>query len=196
MKIVKEIFSWILPIAIGLLIALIVKQFWFGIVKVDGTSMYPTLQNDERVMLLKQSKIKHNTVIVFNAYGVDKNNQAITKSTKYVKRVIGIPGDTIEYRNNGQLYVNGKKMSQSYITKSQRTTGTLTLVLKEATGVKLGTGNSFTVPKGKYFVLGDNRKDSNDSRYYGFVPKGKIDGVVKVPFWNSKKSLINSYSDD
>ncbi|MBZ2404935.1 signal peptidase I [Liquorilactobacillus hordei] len=196
MKIVKEIFSWILPIAIGLLIALIVKQFWFGIVKVDGTSMYPTLQNDERVMLLKQSKIKHNTVIVFNAYGVDKNNQAITKSTKYVKRVIGIPGDTIEYRNNGQLYVNGKKMSQSYITKSQRTTGTLTLVLKEATGVKLGTGNSFTVPKGKYFVLGDNRKDSNDSRYYGFVPKGKIDGVVKVTFWNSKKALVNSYSNN
>ncbi|MDC7952206.1 signal peptidase I [Liquorilactobacillus mali] len=196
MKIFKEIFSWILPIIVGLLIALIVKQFWFGIVKVDGTSMYPTLQNDERVMMLKQAKIKHNTVIVFNAYGVDKNNQAVTESTKYVKRVIGMPGDKIEYRSNGQLYINGKKMSQGYITKSQRTTGTLTLVLKEAKGVKLGTGNSFTVPKGKYFVLGDNRKDSNDSRYYGFVPKSKVDGVIKVPFWNSKKSLVNSYSSN
>lgn len=196
MKIIKEIFSWIVPIIVGLLIALLVRQFWFGIVRVDGTSMYPTLQNNERVMLLKQAKIKHNTVIVFNAYGVDKNNSTVTKSTKYVKRVIGLPGDKIEYKTNGQLYVNGKKMSQSYITKYQRSTGTLTLALAEAKGVKLGTGNSFVVPKKEYFVLGDNRKDSNDSRYYGFVPKSKIDGVVKVPFWNSKKSLINSYSDN
>ncbi|MCP9327871.1 signal peptidase I [Liquorilactobacillus satsumensis] len=194
MKTVKEILSWILPIVIGILIALLVRQFWFGMVKVDGTSMAPNLQNNERVMLLKEASIKHNTVIVFNAKGVDTNNPTVKNDTKYVKRVIGLPGDKIEYRNNGNVYVNGKYLSQGYITADQRKTGTLTLALKEADGVRLGTNQTFTVPKNKYFVLGDNRRNSNDSRYYGFVPKSKIVGVVKVVFWNSKAKLINSYS--
>ena len=56
-----------------------------------------------------------------------------------------------------------------------------------------GTGKTFTVPKNCYFVLGDNRADSNDSRYYGFVPKDKIVGIAKAPFWNSKHKLINDY---
>ncbi|WP_010579838.1 signal peptidase I [Liquorilactobacillus vini] len=195
MQTFKSIISWIIPVVVGLLIALVVKQFLFGFVKVDGTSMYPNLQNNERVMLLKPAKIKHNSVVVFNAYGIDHNNPEIQKNTKYVKRVIGMPGDTIEYRNDGQLYINGKRMPQSYITRKQRTSGTLHLTpeLSEAKGVTLGTGKSFKVPQNEYFVLGDNRKDSNDSRYYGFVPKSKIDGVVKVFFWNSKAKVINSY---
>ena len=57
----------------------------------------------------------------------------------------------------------------------------------------MGTGKVITVPKNSYFVLGDNRAVSNDSRYYGFVPKDKVNGVAKVPFWNDKKDLINSY---
>ncbi|MFT9050275.1 signal peptidase I [Liquorilactobacillus nagelii] len=195
MQTLKNIFSWVLPVLIGLLIALIVRQFLFGFVKVDGTSMYPTLQNNERVMLLKQAKIHHNTVIVFNADGVDHNSPGVTKRTKYVKRVIGMPGDKVEYKRNGTVLVNGKKLSQGYITKAQQISGTLDLYsgYKEATGVVLGTGKTFIVPKNSYFVLGDNRKVSNDSRYYGFVPKSKIDGVVKVPFWNSKAKLINSF---
>ncbi|KRL01174.1 signal peptidase I [Liquorilactobacillus capillatus] len=195
MKVFKEIMSWILPVIIGLVIALLVKQFLFSLVKVDGTSMYPNLQNNERVMMLRQAKIKHNTVIVFNAHGVDKSSPSITNDTKYVKRVIGMPGDKIEYRNDGSVFVNGKKQSQSYITNSQRREGTLMLSseLAKAPGVTLGTGKTFTVPAGKYFVLGDNRRNSNDSRYYGFVPKGKIDGVVKVVFWNDQSDVINSY---
>ncbi|KRL37229.1 signal peptidase I [Liquorilactobacillus uvarum] len=195
MKAFKEIMSWIIPVLIGLVIALLVKQFFFSLVRVDGTSMYPNLQNNERVMMLKQAKIKRNTVIVFNAHGVDKNSPSVTESTKYVKRVIGLPGDKIEYRNDGRVFVNGQEQSQSYITASQRREGTLMLSssLSEAPGVTLGTGKTFTVPEGKYFVLGDNRKNSNDSRYYGFVPKSKVDGVVKVTFWNAKSNVINSY---
>ncbi|GAJ25576.1 signal peptidase I [Liquorilactobacillus sucicola DSM 21376 = JCM 15457] len=178
-----------------LIIALLVKQFFFSLVRVDGTSMYPNLQNNERVMMLRQAHIKHDTVIVFNAHGVDKNSPSVTEKTKYVKRVIGMPGDKIEYRNDGRVFVNGHEQSQSYITASQRREGTLMLSssLPEATGVTLGSGKTFTVPKNKYFVLGDNRKNSNDSRYYGFVPKDKVEGVVKVTFWNDKSDVINSY---
>lgn len=192
MQKLKEIFSWIWPVLLGLLITLVIKQFWFTIVRVDGVSMYPNLQNNERIVEFHHSQIKHDSVIVFDAYGVDKR-PSVQKNTKYVKRVIGLPGDKIEYKNNGKLYVNGKLTSQSYISKDQQGSGTITLQLQPAKGVTLGDNKTFTVPKNKYFVLGDNREVSNDSRYYGFVPRNKIDGVAKVPFWNSKADLINSF---
>lgn len=185
--------GWIWPVVIGLLIALLINMF-LSFVKVDGLSMYPNLQNNERVIMLKHAKIKRDTVVVFNAKGVD-DRAGVSDGTKYVKRVIGLPGDKIEYKNDGKLYVNGKLRSQGYITTEQQKEGTLSISNAEDKGVTLGTGRSFTVPKDEYFVLGDNREVSNDSRSYGFVPRSKILGVVKVPFWNNAHEYINSYGD-
>lgn len=184
--------SWVWPIIIGLLLAYLLNTFVLSLVKVDGLSMYPNLQNNERVVMLRQSAIKRNSVVVFSAEGVD-DKSGVTSSTRYVKRVIGLPGDTIEYRDNGKLYINGKYSPQNYITKEQQKEGTLSPndLPKE---IKLGTNKKFTVPKGQYFALGDNREISNDSRYYGFVPRSKILGVVKVPFWDENHELINSYN--
>lgn len=192
----KKLMTFLWPIILGVAIGFIVKTWLFTFVKVDGLSMYPTLQNNERVMEFKQAKIKRDRIVVFNAYGVDKNNPQVTKKTQYVKRVIGMPGDTIQYDNNGKLYVNGKFAPQTFITQEQRAAGTLDLQLPEAPGVRLGSGHKFKVPQGKYFVLGDNRKISNDSRYYGFVPRSKITGVVKVPIWNKNAPIINDYKDN
>lgn len=188
----KEILSWVIPILVGFAIAMVIKTFWITTVRVDGSSMYPNLQNNERIVELKTASIKRNSVVIFNAYGVDKR-PGVAKSTQYVKRVIGMPGDQIEYKSNGQLYVNGHCQSQSYISKKEQTSGTLDLQLPAAKDVTLGTGHIFTVPKDEYFVLGDHRSVSNDSRYYGFVKRSKITGVAKVFFWNKKKSVINSY---
>ena len=186
--------GWVWPVVIGLLIALLINTFLLSLVKVDGLSMYPNLQNNERVIMLKHAKIKRDTVVVFSAKGVD-DRPGVTDVTKYVKRVIGLPGDKIEYKNDGKLYVNGKFQSQGYITTEQQKEGTLSIASAEDKGVTLGTGRSFTVPKDEYFVLGDNREVSNDSRSYGFVPRSKILGVVKVPFWNDAHEYINSYGD-
>ncbi|WOY88296.1 signal peptidase I [Ligilactobacillus murinus] len=190
----KNIMGWVWPVVIGLLIALLINTFLLSLVKVDGLSMYPNLQNNERVIMLKHAKIKRDTVVVFSAKGVD-DRPGVTDATKYVKRVIGLPGDKIEYKNDGKLYVNGKFQSQGYITTEQQKEGTLSIANAEDKGVTLGTGRTFTVPKDKYFVLGDNREVSNDSRSYGFVPRSKILGVVKVPFWNNAHEYINSYGD-
>ena len=190
----KNIMGWIWPVVVGLLIALLINTFLLSLVKVDGLSMYPNLQNNERVIMLKHAKIKRDTVVVFNAKGVD-DRAGISDSTKYVKRVIGLPGDKIEYKNDGKLYVNGKFQSQGYITTEQQKEGTLSISNAEDKGVTLGTGRSFTVPKDEYFILGDNREVSNDSRSYGFVPRSKILGVVKVPFWNNAHEYITSYGD-
>lgn len=190
MKAFKELMSWIVPIAIGLLLALLIKQFAFRFVRVDGPSMQPNLQNNERVVCLKQAKIHRGSVVVFDANGVDPQ---VSVKTEYVKRVIGLPGDTVEAKN-GNLYVNGKKVDQSYISKSERSSGTGTWTLhsiSQENSWVLHNG-AYKVPKGEYFVLGDHRSVSNDSRYWGFVPKSKIVGVVKVGFWNRTQPAKNN----
>lgn len=190
MKAFKELMSWIVPIAIGLLLALLIKQFAFQFVRVDGPSMQPNLQNNERVVCLKQAKIHRGSVVVFDANGVDPQ---VSVKTEYVKRVIGLPGDTFEAKN-GNLYVNGKKVDQSYISKSERSSGTGTWTLhsiSQENSWVLHNG-AYKVPKGEYFVLGDHRSVSNDSRYWGFVPKSKIVGVVKVGFWNRTQPAKNN----
>ncbi|KRM61710.1 signal peptidase I [Paucilactobacillus vaccinostercus DSM 20634] len=194
MKALKEILSWIVPIAIGLLAALLIKNYVFQLVRVDGPSMQPNLENNERVLVSKRSTIHRGSVIVFEAQGVDPQ---VTTSTDYVKRVIALPGDTVSSKN-GVIYVNGKKTDQSYIGTSERTTGTGNWNLQSISVENQWQKNqgATKVPKGEYFVLGDHRSVSNDGRYWGFVPKNKILGVVKVPFWNrdaTKKANINTF---
>ena len=190
MKAFKELMSWIVPIAIGLLLALLIKQFAFQFVRVDGPSMQPNLQNNERVVCSKQAKIHRGSVVVFDANGVDPQ---VSVKTEYVKRVIGLPGDTVEAKN-GNLYVNGKKVDQSYISKSERSSGTGTWTLHSISQENRWVlhNGAYKVPKGEYFVLGDHRSVSNDSRYWGFVPKSKIVGVVKVGFWNRTQPAKNN----
>ena len=203
MKTFKSIMSWVVPIAIGLIIALLIRQFWFTMVKVDGTSMQPNLQNNERVVAFKTSKIKAGSVVVFNAYGLDPNQT--DKNAVYVKRVIGMPGDTVRYTSSGKLYVNNKLVKQTYLkNKYQQTTGsfmanshskftgwTLNSLSHDQGWAKSVTNN--TVPKGYYFVLGDHRSVSNDGRYWGLVPKSKMIGVVKSWPWQNRKQYINNY---
>jgi signal peptidase I len=197
MKAFREILSWVIPIAVGLLVALAIKQFWFTMVRVDGTSMEPNLTNNERVFVFKTAEIKRGSVVVFDAYGEDP--QATTHKD-YVKRVIGMPGDTVS-AVNGVIKVNGKTIDQDYIPESEQTaTNTVNNVGNWSSLKELGEHMNWdqtatvTVPKGKYFVLGDHRSVSNDSRYWGFVSKDKVLGVVKAGFWSDseKKTNINS----
>ena len=148
--------------------------------------MEPNLVNNERVFCLKTAKIHHGSVVVFDANGVDPQ---VAQKTDYVKRVIGMPGDKVQSKN-GNIYVNGKKINQNYISMDQRKAGTGDWTLKSISVQNswLKHNGTTTVPKGEYFVLGDHRSVSNDSRYWGFVPKSKIDGVVKVPSWAGTKT--------
>lgn len=186
MKTFRQVMSWVIPIVIGLLIALLIKQFLFQVVRVDGPSMQPNLQNNERVFCLKRSQIHRGSVVIFDANGVDPQ---VAVKTDYVKRVIGLPGDTVRSQN-GNIYVNGKKINQSYISMKQRDAGTGNWNLKSISVQNswLKHNGATKVPKGEYFVLGDHRSVSNDGRYWGFVPKSKIDGVVKVPSWAGTKT--------
>lgn len=182
-KLLKNIGGILLPILIGVAVALLIRSMVFEFARVDGPSMQPNLQDTERVAMLKLAPIRRNSVIIFDAQGEDPN---ATTHINYVKRVVGLPGDKISSRN-GQLYVNGKRLTQSYIGQQQRTTGTGDWTLHSLSEDHEWSRPATRVPKNHYFVLGDHRSVSNDSRYWGFVDRDKVAGVVKVPFWTGDK---------
>lgn len=152
------------------------RAFVFSPVVVSGDSMKPTLVDGERVIALKNVKIKRFDIVTFPA--PDEAGR------DYIKRVIGLPGDTIEYKND-TLYINGKKYSEPYLNEYKA---------KLANGAKLTDDftlenklNVTKVPEGKLFVLGDNRQISKDSRYIGFISESKILGDVRFSFWPLNK---------
>lgn len=171
----KEIMSWVWPVVIAIIIAVLCRQFLFAPVTVKGASMENTFHNNDRVIISKVSKIKRFDVIVF---------QSPVENDHYIKRVIGLPGDRIKVEND-QLYVNDKKYAEPYEDdhvkeyKEEGLNFTENFSLKQVTGEQV-------VPEGEYFVLGDNRQDSSDSREYGFIKKSAVDGVVLFKFfpWN------------
>jgi len=179
MKVLRSVFSWIIPILIALILVVLVRTFLFEVVKVSGDSMEPNLVDQERMVVVKPLKLKRLSVIVFDAYGEDP---AAAKNTNYVKRVIGLPGDKV-VSQNGYIYVNNKKINQSFINQNERTTGTGDWTLSSLAQKGNWTYKGNRVPKGHYFVLGDHRSVSEDGRAWGYVSANKVMGVVKVPFW-------------
>ncbi|GAX06111.1 signal peptidase I [Secundilactobacillus pentosiphilus] len=202
----KKALSWIIPVAIGLLLALGIRFFWLVPVNVSGASMEPNLKNGQHVVAVKTAPVKRYSVIVFDAGGVDAN---AAPKENYVKRVIGMPGDSIRYSKTGKLYVNGKYQAQNYISKYQQQAGTVTgyqngFNLVSAArqndwsnkwSMAIGNNRINKVPKNCYFVMGDHRSVSEDSRMYGFVPKSKLVGVVKIGVWKSNHKVINNYQN-
>ncbi|MDN3955786.1 signal peptidase I [Sporolactobacillus laevolacticus] len=169
----SETFAWFRAIALSVLIVIIVRTFILGNYIVDGPSMEPTLNNGDRLIVnkinYKLSQPKRFDVVIFHA----------TKTDDYVKRVIGLPGDTIRYSND-QLYVNGKPVNEPFLKekKNSMLAGQLTwdFTLKELTGKE-------RVPKGMLWVMGDNRQNSTDSRVFHFVSERKVVGKVDLRYW-------------
>lgn len=167
----KELISWLKALLIAFIIVLLCRHFLITPSVVKGESMMPNLEDGDRIILSKISDIERFDEIAFKA--PDSNDN-------YVKRVIGIPGDTIEMKND-QLYINDKSYEEPYLkeyksllTNNQQFTSDFTL--EQITGEK-------EVPKGKFFVLGDNRNVSKDSRQFGFIDQDAVIGNVKLRIW-------------
>ena len=143
-------------------VLILVNQCVFGVVQVHGESMEPTLREGEYLFCIKIKAF----------YRPQRGDVVLARTGKgyeneLVKRIIGMPGDEIDIDDaTGLVFVNGEALEETY--------------LKEATFPKGDVAYPFTVPPNQYFVLGDNRKVSLDSRYseIGTVEKGKIDGLV------------------
>ena len=136
-----------------IIIVLIIKMFVVSPIRVNGASMNNTLF-DKDIMILDEISYRFNDIKRFDIVVVE------TKDEYLIKRVIGLPGETIKYEDN-ILYVNGKKVEENFSHKET----------KDFEAV---------VPKGKYFVLGDNRTNSTDSRIIGPVSKSEIKGKTNL----------------
>lgn len=160
MKIFKNVLSYVIVIVVALLI----KEFIFSPIKVNGTSMYPTL-NDGDIMILNE--------IGYYLNGVNRFDIVVVKTDddRIIKRVIGLPGDRIVYKDN-ILYVNDEEVKEEF---THDITHNFTLS-------EIGYD---VIPDGYYFVVGDNRGNSHDSRSIGLISKNQIKGktsFVIYPF--------------
>jgi signal peptidase I len=162
-------FSLLRDIAISVVLAVVLIVFIYQPVKVEGTSMMPGLTNNERIFINKYTyklgphSITRDDLVVFH-YPYDT-------SQSYIKRIIGLPGDYIQIVD-GMVYVNGKELSEPYVPQDYRDH---TSLAKEV------------VPMDHYFVLGDHRTSSNDSRVWGFVDRSKIYGKAVFAYWPPDK---------
>lgn len=154
----KKIIKEYLPYIITIIIVILIKTFLISPIRVNGESMFKTL-HDKDIMILNKVVYRFNRIKRFDVVVVKTNRSPI------IKRVIGLPGEKIEYINN-KLYVNGKVVKENFNHAKTE-------------DFNISELGSITVPKGKYFVLGDNRVNSVDSRIIGFVPKKEIDGRAK-----------------
>lgn len=162
----NELWEWIKALVIAVILAVVIRYFLFAPIVVDGLSMMPTLRDQDRMIVNKFSytigEPKRFDIIVFEA----------PENKDYIKRVIGLPGETIEYKDD-VLYVNGKAYEEEYLEENKREAidGPLTEPLK------------VTVPEGELFVMGDNRRYSKDSRHIGTIPMEKVLGKTNIVYW-------------
>lgn len=155
---------------IGVILMCLIFRIFFQIVRVDGESMYPTLKNGELLVINKQ--------VVRNVYNIKRGDVIVAKTgTKHyvIKRVVGLPGDEIEVSPKGMVKINNEILEEKYLNPFTDDTVIVT-------GID-GTEKT-KIPEGQYFIMGDNRFDSLDSREYGSVPQKDFLGKVVFSFSN------------
>ncbi|WP_058307834.1 signal peptidase I [Gracilibacillus massiliensis] len=165
--------DWLKTIIITAIIVILFRMFIAVPIVVEGPSMLPTLENKDRLIVNKFSLMFSEPdrfdVVVFHA----------TAKKDYIKRVIGLPGDSVIYKDD-QLYINGEPVAEPFLDKGidkDRSRYTANFTLEDI------AGNSEIVPEGHVFVLGDNRPNSTDSRHLGYIPVEQIVGIAGVTYW-------------
>lgn len=176
-----------------ILLALLIFLMVRGVVinfRVDGNSMEPTLSNAEMLVINRRAYTSFDINAILDALpGVNRQGEDRryifnppnrgdiivfrppgSSSDPYIKRIIGLPGETIEI-HDGSVFVNNQRLEENYVSS--------------ATSWRGGGGNqsSITIPEDEYFVMGDNRENSSDSRTFGTVPKDDIIGKSWVAYW-------------
>ncbi len=156
---------WGRDLLLSVVIAIVVILFLYQPVKVEGTSMMPALTDQERIFINK-------FVYRFHVGEIERGDMVVfwyphDPSKSYIKRVIGTPGDRVEV-DRGTVLVNGKALVEDYVPEEYRDQTSMA---------------STTVPPGEYFVLGDHRSSSNDSRSWGMVPREFIYGKAVMAYW-------------
>jgi signal peptidase I len=166
----RQILEWALVVLVALVVAFTVRTFVVGTYFIPSCSMSPTLHIGDRIVVDKLSYDFHSVhrgdIVVFS-----RPPGELDKSIPdLVKRVIGLPGETIASGPDGEVLINGKPIAQPWLTQSARDDPGRPITKEK-------------IPPGQYFVMGDNRGESEDSRYFGTIPGSLIVGHAILRFW-------------
>ncbi|WP_106534040.1 signal peptidase I [Planomicrobium soli] len=166
---VKLLINWMKVIFLTALIVVATRQFLFEPVVVHGHSMMPTIEADDKVVLTKISHVTNFDLVVFMT----------PEGKNLIKRVIGTPGDRIRMKDD-QLFLNGQRVEEPYLKENME-------IAKQKGYLRLTEDfPEFQVPSGSYYVLGDNRLNSIDSRVFGYILERSVIGEVKFRIAPSK----------
>lgn len=193
--VIKEVLEWTYCIVIAVALALLIRYFIGTPTVVKQSSMYPTLKQNQRLVLNRLYRTFHDTpergdIITFEApsqsvaTGVkavyDNEPQNVfekfcyyvleVNKMSYIKRVVALPGEHVQIAD-GKVYINGKELKEDYLQEN---------VVTEAKSIYL---TDFIVPEGYVFAIGDNREYSGDCRAFGCIPFEKIESKVWIRFW-------------
>ena len=181
----RELFDWIQAIAVALVVSFLLKNYVLTLAKVQGQSMEPTLQHEDRLYVNRlMYKPEKGDVIIFRP-GFDPDRP-------YIKRIIATEGDTL-YINfvSGDVYVNDEKIDEPYISEGTHLMGAYIESLMR--NGEYSRENPIVIEKDKMFVMGDNRNASKDSREIGQVPEDEIIGHAIFRFWPVNKVTTLDY---
>ena len=186
---VKSAVEWVVIVAAALLAALLIKTFLLQAYYIPSDSMNPTLVQRDRVLVNKLSYHFHDVhrgdIVVFERPPGEND----PKIKDLIKRVIGLPGDTIEGRD-GQILIDGRVLNEPYTAKNSPMSDFP--VSQQSCAQSFGSTNcvqtrdgnwALKIPKGHYFVMGDNRGNSKDSRVFGPIAKSLIVGRAFIRVW-------------
>ncbi len=180
----SKVQEYIEAIIIAILIALVIRTFFIQAFKIPSRSMVPTLLVGDQILVNKfiyGVKIPYLRKMIIPVTNPEKGDIVVfiypnDRSKDFIKRVIGIAGDKIEIRNK-KIFINGKEYSDSYGVYSDK------LIYPAAIQPRDNFG-PVTVPKDSFFVMGDNRDESSDSRYWGFVDIKDVEGKAFIIYWS------------
>jgi len=176
-SVAKTALEWTILIASALIIALVVKAFLFQAFYIPSDSMVPTLKTHDRVIVNKLSYHLHTVhrgdIVVFTTPKGPDGKPIDPTIKDLVKRVIGLPGETVSEENN-RVYVDGKPLAEKYLPAGTISNCASFIPQCFPTG---------PLPADHYWVMGDNRTESRDSRSFGAIKKSEIVGRVFVRIW-------------
>ena len=169
-RIADELWAWLKTLTSAAVYATLIVTFGFQVARVEGQSMAPTLEDQDRLIVNKlhyrlDAPIVGDIVMLYYPRDPDKS---------FVKRVVGEPGDTIRV-DDGRVFRNDVPMKDDFVAEEYRS--------HDNFGPEV-------VPEGYYFVMGDHRNNSSDSRTWGFVPKKYIIGKVQLRWWPIKQARL------
>ncbi|SIS37709.1 signal peptidase I [Salimicrobium flavidum] len=171
----RQIIDWIKALAIAAVLAIIVRLFLFAPVVVEGPSMLPSLHNNDHLIV---SKINYTLgsphrfdIVVFHA----------TERRDYIKRVIGLPGEHVAVEDD-QLFIDGEKVEEPFIEETVNSLPEGETYTRDFTLQQLEDEHE-KIPEDSVLVLGDNRRNSTDSRAFGVVPLERVVGEAVFSYW-------------